>query len=604
MHRLHSPIFLCVILSLVVAYLRIGDPFFRPDMYIVGGWNHPDNLGNHWLAIWVAEQMATNGSLLHNDQYYVPFGDYPWLAGNGSEGFLFFPLYMIFGWPTGLGIMISILMIATGLAGYYLGRQSGAGKWGALLTSAVCLSSPYLQRELTAGRFSQFDIFWFLLAVGSYIHLLRIPLKHRLPSAVFCGLTVALTAIFYWFYGFFFLLTALVFTLMAILCKQPLDKVRIGLAVVVAVCISSPILLVYLWNWSLIPGANDLSFPVMEAVHDSLTLSGFFVFNPGKQGVFCLPITCLLFLPFAIRSAYRSPEYRWVVLGAILLVFLGISLALGTNGFAYEVLYGHISILKRFWWPSRHVVLVFVAIAILSGIGLTIFLNSMSSKFPKFVRFRGGVALFMSLSVPLSLWIQGNVPFQAQSSKVVVPHDAYVEISHLDGEGIWQPPLHPRVAFSQAPLIFQYYHQKKMLNGHALWVDRVRPVKWDQQIEENALLFAFYQYEVGAISEDITFSQADIVQLRDLGITLLVLDDELFKKNDHPLVRGYAIAFSHIFGEPVGNYSGIRVWSVDNWNGKETVPVSLLPKVEAKSADYNFSGPAFESRMFQPGPER
>ena len=94
------PVRLCVFLSILMAILRLGPVFWNPEQYSVGGWGHPDNLGNHWLLVWVAERLGSGESILHNTQYYVPIGDYPWLAGNGSEGFNR-PFHWLLGWPAG-----------------------------------------------------------------------------------------------------------------------------------------------------------------------------------------------------------------------------------------------------------------------------------------------------------------------------------------------------------------------------------------------------------------------------------------------------------------------------------------------------------------------
>ena len=44
--------------------LRLGPVIWEPTQYSVGGWGHPD-LGNHWLLVWVAEQLGSGASILH-----------------------------------------------------------------------------------------------------------------------------------------------------------------------------------------------------------------------------------------------------------------------------------------------------------------------------------------------------------------------------------------------------------------------------------------------------------------------------------------------------------------------------------------------------------
>ena len=217
------------------------------------------------------------------------------------------------------------------------------------------------------------------------------------------------------------------------------------------------------------------------------------------------------------------------------------------------------------------------------------------------IPYQGLISVLIAILIPLSLRAQGNTPFAAQSSQIVTPHQSYIEISQIDGVGLWQPPLHPNVAFSQAPLIFQLYHGKKLLNGHAPWVDRVRPKQWDILISENQFLHSFYQFEVGLLGEEFSFVSNDIEQMKELGIDLLVLDDELFKKKDHQLVTGYEKIFTTLFGSPTYNFDGVKVWSVDKWNGVTSISTIDLPKTATvPSHRFNFIGPSFNSRMFIP----
>jgi hypothetical protein len=46
---------------------------------------HPDCISNHWLMVFVAEQLAGGGSILHNDRYYWPIGDALCWPGTGEK---------------------------------------------------------------------------------------------------------------------------------------------------------------------------------------------------------------------------------------------------------------------------------------------------------------------------------------------------------------------------------------------------------------------------------------------------------------------------------------------------------------------------------------
>ena len=179
---MRSPLFYCFILGILITYLRLGDLMVEPSHVILGGWHHPDNLGNHWLLVWVAEQLSQGKSIMHNDMYYIPVGDAPWLAGNGSEGMWFLPFYLMFGWPLGAGLMTCLLHTLVTYAGYRLAYQLGIQKWSALLAGCTISCSTYLFRELNAGRITQANIVFLLLALGSFAALLRAPKRSNLIS--------------------------------------------------------------------------------------------------------------------------------------------------------------------------------------------------------------------------------------------------------------------------------------------------------------------------------------------------------------------------------------------------------------------------------------
>ena len=224
---------------------------------MIGGWNHPDNLGNHWLLVWVSEQLLSGQSILHNDRYYIPFGDYPWLAGNGTEGVLFAPWYWLFGWPTGVVPLILSYFVGMGLAGYWLGRVVGVGRWMALVPSIMLLSTPYWTREINAGRWSQLDGVWLIASIAGFLWLWKEQVT--IQRAVVCGVLVGLTGIFYWYYAFFFVLSATVIVSINVdwttYSRQRDRHCRRD------ICLNNnPILLLYIFNWDLIPGVTETQF--------------------------------------------------------------------------------------------------------------------------------------------------------------------------------------------------------------------------------------------------------------------------------------------------------------------------------------------------------
>jgi hypothetical protein len=159
-----APALAAVALCVALTVERLGGALSAPGRVIVGDWHHPDCLGNHWLLVWVAERLSMGQSLVHNDAYYWPYGDAPWLAGNGSEGLLYLPFHLLWGWPVGVAAYAGAVWVGNGLAGWALGRAAGAGPWAALVCAAGVGSSAYAAQEMGSGRFSQANL---LFLVGA-----------------------------------------------------------------------------------------------------------------------------------------------------------------------------------------------------------------------------------------------------------------------------------------------------------------------------------------------------------------------------------------------------------------------------------------------------
>ena len=85
----------------------------------------------------------------------------------------------------------------------------------------------------------------------------------------------------------------------------------------------------------------------------------------------------------------------------------------------------------------------------------------------------------LCLLIPIFFWIQGDRPFHANHTPLTHPISDYEAIGTLEGEVVLMPPLNPKIANTQLPLLFQLSHQKRLLTGHGMWVDRVRPESWD-----------------------------------------------------------------------------------------------------------------------------
>ena len=194
---------LAFLLSLVCAMAALAPAVADPTGTIVCNYVHPDCLSNHYLLVWVAEQLAHGQSLLHNDRYYWPIGDAPWLAGNGSEGFLYLPFHLIWGWPLGSNLYLVMILTLNGLAGYRLARALGASPLASLAAAPTGALLLYPIHELGAGRFSQASACWLGFFLAEWILLVREGSEASFFRAVKAGIFLFVTSFFYWYHGLF-----------------------------------------------------------------------------------------------------------------------------------------------------------------------------------------------------------------------------------------------------------------------------------------------------------------------------------------------------------------------------------------------------------------
>ena len=90
-------------------------------------------------------------------------------------------------------------------------------------------------------------------------------------------------------------------------------------------------------------------------------------------------------------------------------------LAFGPKTPLFEIVYGWATPLRRFWWPSRHLIIWTVGFAIMASIGTDVILERVSQKM------RGLLSVTMALLIPLSFWIQGDRPFHANHTPIEYP---------------------------------------------------------------------------------------------------------------------------------------------------------------------------------------
>jgi hypothetical protein len=527
---------------------------------------HPDCISNHWLLVWVAEQLADGNGILHNQTYYWPVGDAPVLAGNGAEGVAYLPFHLLLGWPSAAVVYLTCLLVFNGMGAWILGRALGAGPLQALLPAAATTVNPYLLSEMSAGRFSQVSIGWMLLTLAAWLNLLEAPSRHR---AILAGLLWAITGFFYWYHAWFVALALALVLAARALARRPMALVHLLVGAATAAVLIAPWAWLFAASWSRIPGTSE-AFPPMQAQLDSIWPRVPFLGDAGEGLGTTSALVWLAGLAGAIHSVVRgSYLHRWAL--AVWLFFTLLAMGPFAPWAPYTLLYDLAPPLRRFWWPMRHTVLAGVLWAALGAVWLSQ------------VRLGRAVAVVVALTTPVLIGLQGAQHQVRTTSLDLIPPGVQALLDLPDGV-ILQPPIAPEASGSQLPMLLQILHKKRMLGGHAQWVERVRPEAWDAGVAGNSYLASLQALERGEVGETLHFEAADLEALRESGLRWFVLDRATFPFGLQSAVRAHKAAADSLFGQPVIRGRGLRVWDMEQWTGAHSVsvppvdwPADLIP---------------------------
>lgn len=589
-----------LLLALLSACACLAPILAAPQQTMVCNWIHPDCLSNHWLLMRVAESVTDGAPLLHNDRYYWPVGDAPWLAGNGSGGFFYAPFSLLMPWPMAANAYVLCMLALNGAAVWAWCRALGASRAAALMAAPTGALSIYALHELSAGRFSQADFSWLALFLAAWLRLLAAPSVLR---ALLAALLLAVCSLGYWYYGLFAVIAGAILLLArpAPGAPPPLRALLPALAAFSAAFLAliGPLVYVFAAWWAQIPGTDEGQFPHPEAVGDSTWPGLPFLIAGGRHAGRALPLTvCLgalaalsLLRPSSpspappspadpapsvpVHPAPPSPRLVLALLAVLLLFTALMAGALIPHG-PYAWLYGIARPLRRFWWPYRHVAVVNLAWIGLAALGTDALLKRLRP------RLRAAAAWALALSIPLQLSLQG-APWHIQFTQVALPHPFYARLASLPGDLLIEPPLAPALASSQTMLIYERMHHKRLLSGHALWVDRVRPDAWDAFVAGNTFLAAMQQLDRAALPGRFTFAAADLTALQSER-ALIALNPEYFPAACRDLLRAYRDIFDALFGEPILRVDGAAAWDTARWTGATEVtfppfswPATLRP---------------------------
>lgn len=604
---------LAVVCYLGLALYQTWPAWLDGGHAVIGQWTHPDMISNHWLYRWLAEALWSGGSILHNDRYYAPVGDGPWLAGNGSDAVPYALLTPFLDWPGSVTFWVILAIVLNGLSGWALARRLGGGHEGALVAGAGVAFSPYIAEELAGARFAQVPIYWIGFFLVAWIGLLERapeagawrPDRGLIKRGLVAGLLFGGAAFSYWYAGLWAALAGGVFFAFRPRWRALVPFVPVALATTI------PPLAVFLVNWAKIPGTAEGSFPHPLAVSSSLPLA-FPVFGgPGFWGGIILPLALILpalaalFAPLVaaaragaprrargwlklVRDAWRTLPWGYRASAATALLFY--LLCLGPypswHGGAGEgvpgpfwLLYGVGGPLRRFWWPYRHIAVLTLALAPLAARGLEIAISWLAGQVEPRLRRAMPAAAAIGLTLLLPFDVGARQGTLSAPVSYFEPPEAYDALAALPGDVVLELPISPPLVCGQQTLSYQWIHHKRLMNGHAMWVDRVRPAAWDAWVRENGFLTDLMALEQGEHEGPFEVAPADLEVLRGVGLRYFVVNVEYYPSELAPLVAVYRELFGALFGEPVVDVDAeLYAWDISTLQRAgpvETLPVRL-----------------------------
>jgi hypothetical protein len=421
---------------------------------------------------------------------------------------------------------------------------------------------------------------------------------------------LAVCSALYWYHGVFMVLTgALVAAGLGVDAWRRGSRVRdlpwrqLALfAVVFLVLVSGP-LLWYLLNWDALPGTAEDAFPHPEAVRDSLDPAVPFLVRQGRFIGQALPVTVVLLAVYQVVRLLSGRSERPGLDGALVAcwgVFLALAMGpkLAIGGLSpFELLYGMAAPLRRFWWPSRHVLVCNLAVVLLASRALPTLRRAWG---------RALLALLLVATVPLLLRVQGP-ELRVHATELAWPPPFYTDLATEPGEVLLELPLSPRVALSQKPLLLQLVHGKTLVNGHGLWVDRVRPPAWDAFVAGNGFLSGLQAVEDGTLEGDLSFEAVELEALQADGFSLVVLNREHYPLGLRDAVERQHRVLTTLFGVPATSMDGAWAWRVADWSGVTTValePWALPPDAAPRDGSVPIDMRTPRSLIFDPPSRR
>ena len=511
---------------------------------LVGDPDHPDTLANHWLLDWTAAQVRSGAQLWFTDAYFWPVGDRPVLAGNGMDGVLAAPVLALWPWPVGAVVYAALQRTLDGISGWSLGRALGLRQGPALVLVPALALSPTALTEASAGRWTQAGTWPLVLTLAAGLRLVRAPTA---AGALALALALACCGALYWYYAWF---SVLCLGVVAALIRPRGPTLRAAtLGLTGGLALLAPWLWAFVQSWAQIPGTGEDPAAGGQRLREAIPEVWALVrAAPGPAQAACISAPLL---GWAVVGLAWRPTRLVRPLAVVLLVFL--ALAAGDRGPAspFALVYDSVPLLRRFWWPLRHFVVVHALVAVLGAMGIAALTRGRPA-------WSTALSVATAGAIPLAASLQG-APDAVVVRPIPWPQAAWVMLAAQGPGAVVQPPLSPEASGSGWPLMAQRAHGHPTVAGHAPWVARGRPAAWDHWAQQNPAIASLQAIERG---ERATLHGAELHALGAAGAPWMVLDRGALPLSLQGVVRGLDAALRTLCGRPLWRDQGVQLWDL------------------------------------------
>lgn len=541
--------------AVVAAYAALAVAFTWPlatlwHTYLVGDQELPAFM---WRAWWMQCILRDGWSLAatwwDGIAVLILSAHYP-EAGNLNDMALGLALQSWLGFPACHNVKCFLILLFNALAGYLLGRQIGGSRAAGFVGGAVLAFNPYVAEMINIGRLREAIVgFEALAALFLWRMLAR---DGGVRDAVGAGACAALTAIFYWFYGHYVLLLAVVlglWRLLALGLRPRLVLARdVALCAWVAAILVLPFAAPYLCQARSGRMGDDVadaavmpSLPKLVAWHnpddrEALVLnSRRRLLSESRQPEYALDfqrpdslplVVVLLALTGAVVGG--SAGRCWLA-GALLFYSMSLGPYLRWHGswitrangegipLPHAFFYGHLPLFWRLYAPNRAESMLLVCLAALVALALgTLFARTACGR-PERI---AAVAIVL-LGILAPMWLTRQLPLRFIPARMP---QTYRTLAAIPGPGAVLEL--PAEASRDDLNFYQTLHQRRLVGGWATRPPTPLTPRWRE-------LAGTFQREAQAARElEKGVTVARLQDARGQGVRFLVLHERFFLQQD------------------------------------------------------------------------